>query len=78
MLCVVALTSSIYRLAQSDLVYTTDEQRRRLKATLRRLIGQHGVFHVVDCIRAWPGEPAMKLSLIILAESLVQHRGGTM
>lgn len=76
-----ALVSSIYRLAPSDGYLSSEEERRRLKIRLHRLIAEFGREHVLQRIRTWPvnrESEMVKNWLVVTVEEFVIHRSGTL
>ena len=73
-----ALVSSIYRLAPSAPSWDRDEAERRLKVTLRRLVGVYGVEGVVNRIRAYPcrAEEEITKAWLVLSAWEESKRGG--
>jgi hypothetical protein len=76
-----ALVSSIYRLAPNDGYLSPEEERRRLKVRVHRLISEHGRDGVMRRIQTWPvnkESERVKTLLIVAVEGLVVHRSGTL
>jgi hypothetical protein len=76
-----ALVSSVYRLAPSDGYLSNEEERRRLKVRINRLITEYGRENVLQRIRAWPANresEMVKNWLVVAVEEYVIHRSGTL
>ena len=67
-----SLIGAMYRMIPPNR-YTVEEQRRRLRAYLHRLMADRGAVEVLDAIRKAPDSPA-KDNLIVAAEAVAAQR----